>query len=138
MARIPRYTKLFSETGRRRYAPDGKVSVERPKKPVDELVNTWVDETGNVIVQVSSSRHTVMEKEKDGTLVRKTTTQVMVVYQSEEDFLETETQLRRQTLVPQMQPSPADRPTEKTDTNAGAPEGLGEYLPADPDEDDDL
>lgn len=138
MARIPRYTKLFSATGRRLYAPDGQVSVERPKTPVDDLINAWVDETGNVIVQVSPARHTVMEKQKDGTLVRKTTTQVMVVYQGEAEFMETEAELRRRAFVPQMPESPADRPAEKTDTDAGRPAELGDFLPADRDEDDDL
>lgn len=149
----PRFVKMFSVTGRRFYKRGESPRTERPNPSIDERVNEWVKETGNVIISATPTRHTVMEKGGDGTIIRKTTQMVTVIYQSEADFLQTETEMRRQALVPsprveeQTDRQPVSDEEEhrerdlmaemqNTDSDAGGPEGMDQLLPADSEDDD--
>jgi hypothetical protein len=151
MSNIPRFIKMFSVTGRRFYKQGHSVRVDRPKPSIDEKVNSWVEETGNIIISATPGRHTVMEKDADGSIIRKTTQLMTVVYQSESSFVEAEAELRRRALIlsPRQGGGVEDVPTamsndeehrqkaqERVDSDAGGPDGVEGFFPADSDEDD--
>ena len=154
MANTPRLVKTFHAVGKRFYPKGQPPRTERPEPGIDDHVNDWVTLTGNIIINATSSRHTVMEKATDGTLIRKTTQILTVVYQAPDDFLESESELRRRALIPTPKAQEEDEPTPmsndeerrqedvtgdtgpvKVDGDAGGPEGIDQVMPAD-DEDD--
>lgn len=99
MANYSRLIKLFSATTKRVYEANGTTRTEKPEQGVDDKVNAWVKETGNVVVQASSSRHTTIDKRQDGGLTRKTTTTVTVIYMKVADYLESEVDIRRRAML---------------------------------------
>lgn len=148
----PRFVHTFSTTSRRVYRKGQSPVTERPASGIDELVNIWVKNTGHIILSATSSRHTVMERGGDGTVVRKTVHVLTVIYQPEEAFLESEVELRRRALVPSARSSEAvqtpqavsdeeehrERAVQSVaapDHNAGGPEGLDAFLPLDEEDD---
>ena len=159
MANMPRFVKTFSVVGKRFYRKGQAPRTERPDPGIDDRVNEWVKETGNIIVGATAARHTVMEKSPDGTIIRKTVQMMTIIYQDEQNFLESEAEMRRRALIPTpKRPDDEDKPTPmsdeeerreatdsilgpptaKVDSDAGGPEGIDQFLPADDDEDEDL
>ena len=113
------------------------------------MVNDWVHDTGNIMLSATPGRHTVMERETDGTIIRKTSQFMTVIYQTEDEFLEAEGEMRRRALIPAPKkedrtdkPEPMNDDDERREkdtaanSDAGGPEGLEKYFPADDDEDD--
>lgn len=153
MPNTPRFVKTFSVTSRRLYRKDQPVKTERPDVGIDELVNAWVKETGNIILNATPTRHTIMEKAPDGTLIRKTVQLLAVIYQTEDVFLEAESELRRRALVPLARKEDLDKPmpisedeehrqaervspSEVSDANAGGPDGHEQFMIADDDDEE--
>lgn len=147
MSNIPRYVKKFSSTNKKFYKSNQPVRTEKAPKPVDDMVNEWVRETGNIILSATPARQTVVEKDAEGTLIRKTTHYMTVVYQDEYSFMETEVEMRRRALIPAPkadESGASERETAATvamvsggvDSDAGGPEGLENVIPADDDDDD--
>ena len=99
MANYSRLIKLFSATTKRIYEANGTTRTEKPEHTVDEKVAAWVLDTGHVILQASSSRHTNIDKRQDGGLTRKTTTTVTVIYMKASEFLAAEIDIRRRAML---------------------------------------
>ena len=149
MPSMLRLIKTFSVTVRRYYKNGQPPRTERPSPGIDEKVNEWVKETGNIVISATPARHTLMEKEPDGTIIRKTIQMTTIIYQGESDFLEAEGEMRRRAIVPtpkrddEAKPVPMSDEDEHRqcigagmDSDAGGPEGAGDLLPADDEEDE--
>ena len=99
MANYSRLIKQFSATTKRIYDANGAARTEKPDQAVDDKVNAWVKESGNIIMQAVASRHTTIDKRQDGGLVRKTSTTITVIYMQAAEFLEAEVDIRRRAML---------------------------------------
>lgn len=96
MASYNRYVKTFTTTTKKIYdTASGASRTEKAELSADDKVNAWVRETKSVVLQTTPFRNTIVEKRVDGGLIKKTTTILVVTYMKLEDYMATETELRR-------------------------------------------
>lgn len=91
--------------------PDGSRETKKPDKTVDDKVNAWVEETGNIIVSAVPGMTTVVTQDGPN-VVRSTVNMVQVVYMSEEDFFAAEAQARSAALRVGVRMHPEDDMSE--------------------------
>lgn len=77
-----RLVKTFRVTSKRFYRKGESPRTERPTPGLDDRVNEWVRDTGNIIISATPGQQTYMEKGAGGALIKKTVQLLAVIYQS--------------------------------------------------------